>query len=477
MPSCPPAGRPPRAVLAAALLLLVPWTGCTTPSPDDEARAQLFEPGPSLDPAHTGTAGHLDGDDRVDLALANGTQVRLLQGQASGDFEPRDRPVYEACTGCRVLAVEAGDLDRDNRTDLVLLVEDRGLVVLPGTDDGFGDPQQSIEELQGPRALALADVHNDGWLDALVATEQGLLRANNTNGTLGSAEAVFDSPVRSFALFFLDGDMALDILATGPERMGLLQNGAPENGTFEPLDDGLPSLEHTSWATVAPTDRDNDQRVDLVLAGQGGLTILDNDGQGRLEIADTGSTAPDGELRAAVPGDVDNDGWEDVVTLTEEGVGVLRNVNGTGLEEIRSAADGPTGTVLGLLDRDRDGGLDPLVLSAETSRWLDSTSREGHAFQMRLKGNTSNPTGTGVKVTLTSGTELQLRQTGGLGTTQAFRSPNPHFGLGTEPASEYATAILWPSGTLQFERTPAERVVDSYLVAFESESRAPWAEC
>lgn len=118
-----------------------------------------------------------NGDGKLDLVLRKGgSGLLVLTGNGDGTF--REGPVLAlTCDGSYACEVHAGDINRDGRPDLIVLVSGRIVAFLSKGPDGFSEstPVQGIPECGGPfdfarfpgciDTIALGDFDGDGALD------------------------------------------------------------------------------------------------------------------------------------------------------------------------------------------------------------------------------------------------------------------------------------------------------------------------
>jgi FG-GAP-like repeat/Tetratricopeptide repeat len=144
---------------------------------------------------------------------------------------------------------------------------------------------------------------------------------------------------------------------------------------------GRPSAEPLSPATVAALDYNSDFRMDLVLAGPGGLRLLRQNGAGSLSDV-TGEAVPRALARGAYAGawaaDLDMEGDLDLVLAAVEGPPVVLWNRGDGRFESRPAFGG----VIGLrdfvwADLDADGDPDAALLDAAGRLHVFANQRSG----------------------------------------------------------------------------------------------------
>ena len=145
-------------------------------------------------------AADLNGDSRLDLALVDngnfgtadqpgGLIVRL--GRGDGAFQ--DPVPYDAGVNPRSVAV--GDLNGDNRNDLVVTTNGAGfsndLAVFLGRDGTLGAATMIPTDF-GPASVAIADLNDDGKQDLVVAHCCG---ETDMTYLLGHGDGAFDSEV------------------------------------------------------------------------------------------------------------------------------------------------------------------------------------------------------------------------------------------------------------------------------------------
>ena len=320
-------------------------------------------------------ARDLDGDGRMDLAVAARAGVVVLRGEGAGRFAPAAAPL--AGSGPPHL-VAAGDLDRDGRLDLVATSHDtHHLSAWRGTASGGFEPMpwSPVAALPAGQAhnhgLALGDVDGDGWLDLTTADDVAhvvsVLRGGPQGPRPGTPRSftVGDSPY-PHALGDLDGDGDLDVVApnTGAASVSVLLGDG--KGAFVPApgspvavqprpffvalgdfdasgrpdlvvthDDGntatvligdgrggfragppLP-VGHRSWK-VAVADLDANGRTDLALAGEGRLALFAGDGRGGFRPFPGSPIRAGGGSWSLAAADFDGDGRLDLATADVE---------------------------------------------------------------------------------------------------------------------------------------------------------------
>jgi len=316
-------------------------------------------------------AGDLDGDTLPDLAVVNsdvGTLTVLLN-QGDGTFTPSgeyelDSGFGKDLTGPRSVAL--GDLTGDGLADVVVTsMRDEGLFILPNQGGGtfptsfvilqdqgdglFHSAEFSRQVLSGGAALqqsaflllpgadfvAVADVDANGQPDLVVAvknTRSTGLRSgsvvvllNQGSGSFlhsGSYSLEDASAPSTLATGDWNNDGKTDFAAThavsGKVSVWLNQgNGSFRQGDVERL--GVPAGPANSPWGLAAADFNEDGKVDLAVANQGGhVHLLQGDGSGRVSPVQTVSVG--GTPTDVAVADFNSDGRNDLL-VARSGLG------------------------------------------------------------------------------------------------------------------------------------------------------------
>jgi hypothetical protein len=272
------------------------------------------------------STGDLDGDGHVDLVALDMETGRVVSAlnDGTGTFGSAAPEIVLGASG-QLLA--KGDLNGDGRPDLVVI---RGGDTLEGV---LNMGQRSFQVMSGaavtgsPGALRLADMDEDGRLDALVLSSplnSLSMFHGNGDGTFASPSVITIGP--SLEIADLDGDGHLDVLTASGNNVRVLRGLG--NGTFaSPLDSPMPG------AVSGPTARDidGDGHLDVAFAiGSSTLQIARGRGDGRFDFLTSvtlGGTALWWSLE-----DTDGDGRADLLASTGGGClhcGVMRAWMGT----------------------------------------------------------------------------------------------------------------------------------------------------
>jgi Tfp pilus assembly protein PilF len=436
--------------------------------------------GPAPSGPRTLLASDLDGDQRPDLArLVLGARssdpVALEVRYAASGFRPQ---ILGRAAGLSVL--QAADLDQDGRLDLVAVGataalrwrgSPAGLVSWPqaaaepplrgtalavldfdlegdldlglagagaGTGAGAGvrgellrsappEPLVAVGaqglpnlDLGGVRRLLASDLDRDGDPDLVAAGDAGLawldnLRQGRFADRTRPAGLSALGPLTDVASADLDGDGRPDLAVAGPQGLRLLRNRTgPQGGTFEPW--AISGVPAGPVAAVLAFDADNDGRLDLALAGPGGVTVLGQRGTlaaprfERLPV-----TGPADARTALASADLDGDGDLDLLAAGPSGLALLENRGGN------------------------------------ANHWL----------AVRLRGLAQ---GNGKNDRLGFGATVELRR----GAAYQFREVDDevtHLGLGSRPTAD-TLRIVWSNGVPQNRLAPRgdQRIVEEQVL-------------
>ena len=264
--------------------------------------------------------GHFDGDNQLDLAVANfssNTLSVILRGPG-GSFQV----ATDYNVGSGPIAIVTGNFNNDAHLDLAVANNSSHTVtILPGQGDGtFGAPVVTAAGGNNPRALAAGDFDQDGKPDLTVANASSqqvrILRGNN-DGTfaLGNAYNVGQLPA-ALAVGHFDGDNDLDLAVVNRGTHNVHVFRGADGVTFQLHDTEIVGTNPTA---VGVGDFDGDNRADLVvaIARSHVVRFLKGDGSGGFEVL--GALPPVGKFPDALAvGDLNGDGQLDVVTANRD---------------------------------------------------------------------------------------------------------------------------------------------------------------
>ncbi len=289
-----------------------------------------------------------------------------------------------AAPSTQILGGAATDLNGDDHSDLVLLEATRLQVFFTKSDGTLAPVSSAAFGFGGtPVDVKLADMDGDGLVDAIVAMKdpayvqvfKGVEDPANAGQGKGDfvaqpVHAFNDTVIASIVLADLNEDGAYD-LAVGDAKNAVLRIL---------LNDGKASFtEHAKVPTgknpahAFAKDLDHDGNMDLLVADEGGVTIIRGLGK-KGELAAPFTLATGSPATAVACGDFDLDGKPDVLALVPaNGVQVFRNANAQGSLEAAhftpwvSAPPLAGAKHFAAADLDSDGHFDLAVVVADGS--------------------------------------------------------------------------------------------------------------
>lgn len=279
------------------------------------------------------SAGDLNGDDFVDLAVPNyyGGTLAVLINDGTGMFLPAvNYPVALNTT-----AACMDDLDKDGDLDVAVCSGNSTSIVTIFINDGDGTLTESgtYSASDDPSSIATGDMDMDGDLDIVIANEA----AEKVSVLMNLGDGTFATAVNypagnnpwGHCLADLDGDGDLDIGVAnidGDDVSVFLNNG---DGTL-----ALPAINYPAGdgpSNISCGDVDNDGDIDfaVTLVIPNTVSILENDGSG--VFAAPVSYPVNRRPFAVQMADMDADGWLDLSIANDSGGASVLINDGTGI--------------------------------------------------------------------------------------------------------------------------------------------------
>ena len=256
------------------------------------------------------TLGHLNGDARLDLAVASGYPggVWVLMGDGAGGFGakvlvPGDPWTYD---------VAIGDFNGDGLGDLVAL-SDEGMSVLLGHGDGTFSLSSHFANVSGP--VQVGDFNRDGLQDLAfgnpAAGAVSVLLADGSGGFLPRADFAIGQVAGIQTMGDLNGDGNIDLLATSSGSVSTLLGDG--HGNFGSVLTTPVSLGSSGRPAIGDLNTDGAADVTFPMSGsQVGILLGANDGTfGSPVLFGTGGPYP----RWVGIGDRNGDGRADVTVM------------------------------------------------------------------------------------------------------------------------------------------------------------------
>ncbi len=329
-------------------------------------------------------AGDLDGDGATDLLVGTRAPdgLTVLLGDGAGGFAA----TVPAGACADPAGVRLADLDGDGDLDAAAACRGSGSVaVLLNAGDGTLGPAAAYPAGGAPGALAVGDVDGDGRPD-LVTASAG---AREVSVLPGGPDGTFGAPVRftvpggpaGLALTDLDGDGDLDAVVCLPEEGLLVTLLGEAGGMF-----GRVWFEERPGRPtgLAVADLDGDGQGDLVIADprEGTVSVLrtslDTDGDG-LPDAYERSAGLDPQDPGDAAGDADADGLSNLAEHRGGTDPASADTDGDGIDDGAEVAAGldPGNPADAGEDADADGLSNAEELAAGTDLRDPDTDGDG----------------------------------------------------------------------------------------------------
>ncbi|MDH5307543.1 MAG: FG-GAP-like repeat-containing protein, partial [Myxococcales bacterium] len=223
-----------------------------------------------------------DHDGDIDLLVAGRSGLALWQNGGDGRFEDVTSSVGIDASG-PISDVAVGDLDDDVAIDLVVARGARPTLVFENQRTGrFAAQPEPPGPWPSAQHVRIDDLDNDGHLDAVLIGERQVLILSQQRAARPRIE-LGDLQPRAAALIDFDNDGWLDVLVagTGPGatqagRLALWRNAGAEG--WLDASGQIDSLEMPAAREIIAADLDADGDSDLLLVTVGGLRLLRNDG-------------------------------------------------------------------------------------------------------------------------------------------------------------------------------------------------------
>jgi tetratricopeptide (TPR) repeat protein len=415
------------------------------------------------------TAGDYDNDGFADLAVSSDFSVALYHNQKNGTFNPVKVPLVQ---GDRSAGLPGGrngyrygvtfiDYDHDGDLDLY----ESGTDGVCGSGSNASKQPDVLTDIgETERARNPEPPPEDLLLDLMCPSNQmwrndgnGLFTAVGRDIGLSRTEATSLNAIGSD----INNDRAVD-LVIAPVLLSPIVYENPREGKFIPRKyfSGL-STGGTHGITTLDFDHDGWMDVAFTQSGAPGLTLWRNN-QGksfnRISLPDTGWVRAFGVAAF----DYDNDGWVDLVAVgeTKESKGeikLFRNLGPDGFKDVTADVgldkihlEHPRAIVTG--DYDNDGTTDLLITQNHGPAVLlhNEGGNQNHWMRLSLKGLNDNKSAIGTKVEVFAGGNRQKFEIAGSNGYLGQNSTDIVVGLGESKEADIVR-MLWPTGVLQDE--------------------------
>lgn len=341
--------------------------------------------------SYGGIGTDLNHDRFLDLTIVNEdtADLRVFMNMAdnTGQYEPFDIPTYPV--GATASPSEPSDFNRDGHADIcVANIGAHTVSILLGNGDGTYGPAQNIAVGTNPRGIAVLDVDGDGDTDVVNTN----FAANNMSILFNNGAGVFSAPTffeggangeRALAAADMDDDGLLDLVIGFQTGQFIRVNRSNGDGTFTALA-GQSAGGQVWMLNASDVDGDGDEDVIVVNGFSNNGGNLKNNGDGTL--APPTITATDPFSLGSDVGDLDGDGDLDWITSSFSGDWQIRTNNGSGVFSFLMEIDAPQAASCSIpLDFDNDGDLD-LALIDEIADLLILVRNSGYTAPIPTTG-------------------------------------------------------------------------------------------
>jgi hypothetical protein len=226
--------------------------------------------------------GNFNGDNNMDLAVADGPYVSVLLGNGDGTFQA---PIDNDSFPDTPVALALADFNNDQLLDVAVVgsfgsAENFGILL--GNGNGTLQSAQTYPLVYEPCGVAAADFRNNGLEDLAVGACGAAVTVflGNGDGTFGAGTNYSGGGDFVFIGDF-NGDGKLDMIGT-PENWGVAEFLGNGDGTFQPVKISLSGVPGILWATG---DFNNDHQPDALLLDTNKETITTMLNTGALDFS------------------------------------------------------------------------------------------------------------------------------------------------------------------------------------------------
>ncbi|MET0394398.1 MAG: FG-GAP-like repeat-containing protein [Chitinophagaceae bacterium] len=323
----------------------------------------------------------LDGDNKADLVINNGSGIIIYKNNSSGGnllFDAGTRIDPTLFNDCATV----GDLDGDGRPDIAYSLSNSpspdSLIILRNTSSNgiISFSRSHFASQTKVHDLAIKDLDGDGKPEVVgvsYASDRFCVFRNTTQGSAinfaSRAEFVTGGEPSGVALEDLDGDGKPDVIVTNagnePGRPSVMVHRNTTTGSTISFTSRIDFVAGVSINDVCTGDLDGDGKPDIAVANGNGSTLLRN-----LSTPGTIALAPRFDLptnytlsQGLSIGDLDGDGKADIAVgeyWFVDSVAVFKNISVPGAFSFDSKVNYATGHLpQGVTISDLDGDGQP----------------------------------------------------------------------------------------------------------------------
>ena len=320
-----------------------------------------------------------DSDGDTDIKLTQGGLAQLYKNNGSEGFVPD--PNYNSTDDYHF---HQNDINGDGFDDS-MSVSNNGFVAVNKSQgsEGFSTQNSNLQNNVGTSSLH--DLDDDGDLDLVYATPNGLAWAKNEGSDAFTPQSTIhetDSAIESFNITDADYDGDEDIYFSESNKIGfgLLKNNGSENFELQSFRDEVVGPQSLEPSLSMDVDGDGDTDIISAPGDTDYIEVHQNDS---LSWQTTNSEQLPFKPDAIGQTDLDGDGLNDLLALNQS-TGEIVLLNNQGSEgfstELSQSLNSPVNHAV-LADLDSDGDHDLVFADNSGLAWAKNQGSEGFSVQ------------------------------------------------------------------------------------------------
>ncbi|CAF1053779.1 unnamed protein product [Adineta steineri] len=360
-----------------------------------------YSTGSNSGPRFIGVAD-FNNDSQPDIMVVNqwNNNIGIFIGYHNATFSYQT--TYSAEKGSAPYYAAVGDLNGDNRLDIVVLLYDnRAALIFLGYGDGTFSRQDAFStgSNTAPFSCAIADMNNDKYLDIIISdcdAGKVILLMGFGNGSFANEQSystIDNSCLKSVAISDFNNDSVLDIVVTNSnnDMIGIMLGSIYTNGVRE---NTYSTGTSPHPRAISLGDFNNDAQLDIVLANYGSdsLEILLGYKNGSFPMQMKISTGSLSVPTSTGVGNFNNDSILDIIVSNSyaENIGIFLGFGNGSFETPQTYSTGigsiPQSVAVG--DFNNDKQLDIAVASTGTDSTFVLLQYNSGTFRKQISYDT-----------------------------------------------------------------------------------------